>query len=662
MCAVKVKKDVLYCWNCKSDQSKCRPLETAGQWQAEKITASKTLQASTHFGRPVEKVKSFEEFVKGKKSRSEGASCYGKPVKKKPKVEDVTINIGLKKMVESNLKTTWGKRLPITVSRNAAHCQILERAVEKWAAFDRSIDSQQEYVLLYEDGSSALFMPGDKKEFFELQKYKDALGKDFKRITLYLCLTQDHYEAEGIPHAEQPDDLEIINADLLPSSLGDLTHFDVPVNFMQNAAASPAETDSLVLADEIYARNIQEQLDSLPLEEDLNKQITSVGDVLKILQERVDKSKQFFLTTRRGVQLSRLLQLWQRQEKKSHVTGTLVVKYVGEDGIDQGALSREFLADAISDLSKHFFPGGSPINSTLHVQNGNFETCGKIAAVSLSQGGPLPCFLEKCVYDCMFRDYNMQEIKDEDLTMAERNIVEEVRKDPEAHTEIILDSSYTGIINQDNIGDISNSLKVSFINRRCLYMKEFTKGLDSYNILQLIKDYPSVCEKMFVSKYAKDTNPDADYLYSLFQPQFAEKDSSRRTVEETMMDDFQDLLHRVEDGMIVPKTSVTAWNHPTDVTDKPEECIQQSEVSIASILGWFTGQRHRAHGPWQDLSIKVIFDHECKIRNQVHTVCYPVIHACSREVTLPVQHMSSAVEFEQIFMTGFTHGYYFARH
>ena len=129
-----------------------------------------------------------------------------------------------------------------------------------------------------------------------------------------------------------------------------------------------------------------------------------------------------------------------------------------------------------------------------------------------------------------------------------------------------------------------------------------------------------------------------------------------------MMDDFQDLLHRVEDGMIVPKTSVTAWNHPTDVTDKPEECIQQSEVSIASILGWFTGQRHRAHGPWQDLSIKVIFDHECKIRNQVHTVCYPVIHACSREVTLPVQHMSSAVEFEQIFMTGFTHGYCFARH
>ena len=661
MCAVKVKKDVLYCWNCKSDQSKCRPLETAGQRQTEKVAASTECQASTHFGRPLEKVKSFEDFVKGKKSRSEKC-LYGKPAIKKTKIEDVTINIGLKKMVDGSLKTIWGKRLPITINRNAAHYQIVDKAVEKWAAFDRGFESLKEYVLLYEDGSSALFLPGVKKEFFELQKYKEALGKDFKRITLYLCLTQDHYEAEGIPYTEQPDDLELTNTDLLPSNLSDIAHYDVQIDLTQNSAALPAETDSLGLTDEIYARNLQNEFDSLPKEEDSSKQITSVSDVLKVLQEKVDKTKQFFLTTRRGIQLSRLLHLWQRQEKKSLVTGTLVVKYAGEDGIDQGALSREFLADAISDVSKHFFPGGGPINSTLHVQNGNFETCGKIAAVSLSQGGPLPCFLEKCVYDSMFKDYNMQEIKDDDLTANEQTIINEVKKDPQAHTDTILDSSYTGMINQDNIGNICNSLKVSFINRRCLYMKEFAKGLDSYDIMQLARDYPNLCEELFVSKYAQDTIPDADYLFSLFRPQFAEKGTARRATEETVIDHLQDLLHRIEDGMIVPKISVTAWNYPTDTTDKPEEYLQQSEVSIAKILGWFTGQRHRAHGSWQDLSIEVIFDHECKIRNQLHTVCYPVIHACSREVTLPVQHMSSADEFEQIFMTGFTHGYSFGRH
>ena len=128
------------------------------------------------------------------------------------------------------------------------------------------------------------------------------------------------------------------------------------------------------------------------------------------------------------------------------------------------------------------------------------------------------------------------------------------------------------------------------------------------------------------------------------------------------MDNLQDFLCKVEDEMVLPRTFIAAWNYPIDVTEKPEEFIQQSEVSIPSILGWFTGQRHRSHGPWQDLSIKVIFDHECKIRNPVHTVCYPVIHACSREVTLPVEHMSSTAEFEQILMTGFTHGYSFAMH
>eukprot|EP00794_Sanderia_malayensis_P011644 gene11644-12842_t len=391
-------------------------------------------------------------------------------------------------------------------------------------------------------------------------------------------------------------------------------------------------------------------------------EITSVSDILKILQLRVNKSKQFFLTTRRQVQLPRILHLWQRQEKKSSVTSSFVVKFVGEDGIDQGTLGKEFRADTLSDMSKHFFPGGNPVNSTLHVQNGNFETCGKIVAVSLSQGGPLPCFLEKCVCDSMVKEYNMQEIKDDDLTAAEQNIIDEVKKDSQANVDIILDSNYTGLIKQDNIYDISNSLKVSFINRRCLYMKEFGKGLESYGIMQLVRHYPDICEEIFVSKHAQNTIPDADYLYSLLQPQFAEKDTMKRELQEKMMDTFQDFLYKVENALIPPITSMTAWNYPTDATEKPEEYLEQLEVSIARTLGWFIGQRHRSHGPWQDLSIKVIFDHECKIRDPVHTVCYPVIHACSREVTPPVEHMSSTANFEQIFMTGFTHGQSFAMH
>ena len=292
------------------------------------------------------------------------------------------------------------------------------------------------------------------------------------------------------------------------------------------------------------------------------------------------------------------------------MTSTLFVKYAGEDGIDQGALGKEFLADTLSDMARQLFPGGSPITSTLHVQKGNFETCTKIVAVSLSQGGPFPCFLEKCVYESMFREYNMQEIKDVNLTPTEQTVIDDVRKDPQANTDIILDSNYTGMIKQGNIDDICNSLKVNFINRRCLYMMymtEFSKGLDSYSIVQLVREYPDICEEMFVIKHARKTIPDADYLCSLFQPKFGGKGTVKREVEEKIMDNLQDLLFKGEDGLILQKSSHAAWNYPLDDTDDTditaEESIQHAEVTISSILGWFTGQRRRFHGPWEDLSI-----------------------------------------------------------
>ena len=61
--------------------------------------------------------------------------------------------------MNGNLKTLWGKRLPITDPETATKCQILERAVAEWAAFDRNFDIMQECVFFYEDGSSALLMP-----------------------------------------------------------------------------------------------------------------------------------------------------------------------------------------------------------------------------------------------------------------------------------------------------------------------------------------------------------------------------------------------------------------------------------------------------------------------------------------------------------------------
>ena len=91
--------------------------------------------------------------------------------------------------------------------------------------------------------------------------------------------------------------------------------------------------------------------------------VSDPTSVVKCLQNNVIDDCHLFLTMRREIILSWVVQLWQRELKKKPVEYKLSIKYLGEEGIDTGALSREFLA-VISDIAKIVFPNGSPVHST----------------------------------------------------------------------------------------------------------------------------------------------------------------------------------------------------------------------------------------------------------------------------------------------------------
>ena len=93
------------------------------------------------------------------------------------------------------------------------------------------------------------------------------------------------------------------------------------------------------------------------------------ASVVKVLQKKVIEDYHLFLTIR----LNRVVQLWQRGRKKKPVEYKLSIKYLGEEGRDTGALSREFLANVISDIAKIMFPNGRRVHSTLFIQNENFS-------------------------------------------------------------------------------------------------------------------------------------------------------------------------------------------------------------------------------------------------------------------------------------------------
>jgi hypothetical protein len=74
---------------------------------------------------------------------------------------------------------------------------------------------------------------------------------------------------------------------------------------------------------------------------------------------------------------------------------------MGKSGIDSGATAKEFFTLAISHIGSSMFSNEQPLDSTFHVQNGNFKACGEIAAVSIAQAGPPACFLAESVYNLM---------------------------------------------------------------------------------------------------------------------------------------------------------------------------------------------------------------------------------------------------------------------
>jgi hypothetical protein len=597
---------------------------------------------------------SFDDFVKDKTSKRNCTFGFEATKKKKGKSTnpDVTINIGQKKFVDGDFKNIWGKKLPVSVPRNATYALILERAVEKWTAFDRKFNSEDSYALVYDDGSHAQFLPGSSKHFFDLEKYKTDIGKDFKRITMYLCTSSDLEMCEN--PSKDDDDKE---ADI--QEVWD--EFDNMQDTEQGMSSDiSVEVMQQIEEDKQIAQIIQDQLCDDELSE-VNVKCTD--DIYKIAQSKVDAGQQFKITTRRNTPLSRRLLLWQRETKKSSPTSQLSIHFIAEDGIDSGALRKEFLENTMQEIKTCMFPNGSPIHSTYHVQNGNFRTCGEIVASSIAQDGPAPCFFEPCAFDAIWKQVDLLNIQDKDLTAEEHTILGNVREDCTKHLDFIVENGYSGQVTNDHVDEIISSIKVSFVSRRSLYMNEFKVGLNTYGLGDLISSHPDICNKLFLQDYHAETVPDGNYLITLLRPRYSPEATSKRSVEESLMDHMQDLLISFEDKKITGMSAPVAWRDDDDEivetcatgNAETEEVLETADISVAGIMGWLTGQKHKeAYGAKP--TITVHFDHGCLERNPKHTVCYPLVGACGRDLTLPVAHMRTKEQFEEIFVTGFCMG------
>lgn len=646
------------------------------------------------------KVKSFADFQKFK--GRQWKSLVSNSKKDKNPGGDVKISIGLYEFhpKDMRLKAKRGKRMALTVSNIAPYAEILGKAINKWKSFHGDCyDEEEDYMLLLEDCKEALFLPGSHKEFFTLKKYREELGKDYNKIILFLCTRSDFQLHEDGPYEDEDGPYSTNGASSSKRSRlhtcfnadadGMIEEFvksddtcEAPNDRVSDASINQ-EVESQVIGDETLARELQFQFDHDQSAELLtNESVVDLEEIstpskdpcvdlcslIKMLENEVDKTGQFFVVVRRGAPFLRSLILWQRECKKSSPQKLFRVKYMGENGIDTGAMSKEFLSDTILQMAQTMFPNGIPVDSVYNIQNGNFRSCGELVATSIVQGGPPPCFLDESAYSMLTKpDVELTRLdQQKHFSDSDRLLFENMKKDVQVHNDMIIENGYTGIIDDSHKDEIVETVMMSIIGRRLLYLNEFAEGLKLCGVLAAVRAHPEILKELFV-RGNESHIADANYVYSLMSPKYSDDGTSKRVLENSVMDHFQDFLMALEDETICGYTEAIAWKdgNPTEQNeggaDGTDENSQFSNVSLtpAGVLGWLTGQRHRPLNG-ETMKIMVEFDHNCLARNPQHTVCFPIVGACGRVLRLPVMHMKTSHEFKNVFLLALCNGGVFA--
>ena len=176
--------------------------------------------------------------------------------------------------------------------------------------------------------------------------------------------------------------------------------------------------------------------------------ITDPASAVKKLEKLVNQDLHLLLTIARGLSLNRVIQLCQRERKRKPPERKVMIKYLGEQGIDTG----ECFTHVVSDMAQILFPNGSPLHSTLFIKNGNFRAAGEIVAASLAQNGPAPSFLEEASYKMLVNpDLDLMNLEAEQhLTPSERKQISRIREDVVNFQDIIIDHDYTGPIKEES--------------------------------------------------------------------------------------------------------------------------------------------------------------------------------------------------------------------
>ncbi|ROL53386.1 hypothetical protein DPX16_0232 [Anabarilius grahami] len=265
---------------------------------------------------------------------------------------------------------------------------------------------------------------------------------------------------------------------------------------------------------------------------------------------------------------SRGLTQWKRQ-KKASPKNPLRVTFIGEPGIDSGALMKEFLTEMMAGIEEKFFEGGST---------------GKNLKYSITD------------------------------------------------------------FQNDNLSAVVLHLSVRILPM----LQQMCRGLELYGLHEMVKQNQPLFQPLFVPGHF--TKPDADFLMMALSPILSEVGSVKRQRESRIVNYLQDFIQSLEDeeeGSSSQESRVEDDSEQVDKTNCTKGDAEQDKITVSSFMQWITGQGHVpiTSAQREKFKIHVEFDHDCQLRYGQHSLCFPLVNACSCTVTLPTQHLGTNTEF-----------------
>uniref|UniRef100_A0AAV2KM72 DDE Tnp4 domain-containing protein n=1 Tax=Knipowitschia caucasica TaxID=637954 RepID=A0AAV2KM72_KNICA len=131
--------------------------------------------------------------------------------KKEPLKENlVKISVGLMRLKDGVLSPMRGMTLPLSLKPSSDAKELQNAALQKLKAFNKNLPPGPHF-LVYPDGTKIVNIPGTNTPF-SVKDYKEAVGKAYQRITVYICTVEDFMTCsqEATTDSEESDSEVII--------------------------------------------------------------------------------------------------------------------------------------------------------------------------------------------------------------------------------------------------------------------------------------------------------------------------------------------------------------------------------------------------------------------------------------------------------------------